>query len=381
IVLTLREEFVCLVFLFCLICYYSFYKTRDENHSGMPFLKISLYAFGHEIFDVITVITVNHLDTVPGWLNKALHIIFYGFALLFIIEFLDYVISLTRPYRLLRIYRRVKYIPVAILILLSFVLPIDYVEGRGTNYSYGPIVFCCYGTVALYCIAATLLVVANRKHLDKKMRLALLPTITLMMIMGFIQAVIPEVLMTGACATFVCLGLFATIDNPVSEYIEQAFWDHATGVRNKNSFEKQMSALEKKYHRKQLNIGFVVCDINGLKLTNDRYGHAEGDRLIKAAAGILLAHLKSAYNVYRVGGDEFAAIYLSPNDASVDRELEHVRAACRGYDKSPVELSIAMGYASGTGVSVEFAGILNRADANMYENKDLMKKLDPELCR
>ncbi|MGN0665763.1 MAG: GGDEF domain-containing protein [Huintestinicola sp.] len=381
VILIIREEAVCLLFLVFLICYYWVYKSNDENNDGKSFLKISAYALGHVILDMVTVITVNNLSTVPELLNKVLHIAFFCFGILFIMEFLDYVIKLTMSNRFLRKYRRIKFFPVILIIPLSLFLPIEYIEGRGTNYSYGPLLFACYGLFAIYCISAMLLVIANYKNLDIKMRLAVLPTITLMAVMISVQAVVPEMLITGAGATLVCIGLFVTVDNPVSAYMEQALWDNATGVRNKNSFEKQMSLFEKNYRNKKLRLGFVICDLNGLKLINDNYGHSEGDRLIKAAASVLLNNMKNAYNVYRIGGDEFAVIYLSPNDEAVRAEVESVRTACNNYNDSPVKLSIAMGYASGTSDPSGFMEIYSRADALMYENKAEIKRLNSELSR
>lgn len=380
-ILTVREEVVCLLVLIFLIGYHSIYKSNDENNDGRSFLKIAFYALGHVILDIITVVTVNNLDVVPKAVNKVLHIAFYCFGLLFIMEFLDYVIKLTMSNKLLKEYRRIKFFPVFLIVPLSFVLPVEYVKGRGTNYSYGRLIFVCYGIFALYCLLALVLALVNYKNLDRKMRLAVLPTASLMVAMIFLQAVIPELLMTGAAVTFVCIGLFVTVDNPVSAYLEQALWDNATGVRNKNSFEKQMSALDKKYKNKQLSIGFVICDMNGLKLINDNYGHAEGDKLIKAAASVLLENLKNAHNVYRIGGDEFAVIYLSPNDEEVVSEIENVRTACDNYTDSPIKLSIAMGYASGTSDPSGFMEIYSKADALMYENKAEIKRKHPEFCR
>ena len=284
-------------------------------------------------------------------------------------------------YKFLHQYRGVKFFPAAAIVVLSFFLPVEYVEGRGTNYSYGPLVFACYGIFAVYCLIALIVALVKYKNLDKKTRLGILPTISLLAIMVSAQAIIPELLITGAGATFVCIGLFVTVDNPVSVYLEQALWDNATGVRNKNSFERQMSALEKKYQNRQVNIGFIICDMNGLKLINDNYGHAEGDKLIKAAATVLLDNLKNAYNVYRIGGDEFAVIYLSPNDETVKAEIESVRTACDNYKDSPIKLSIAMGYASGTSNSAGFMDIYSRADVLMYENKADIKRLNPEFVR
>ena len=77
----------------------------------------------------------------------------------------------------------------------------------------------------------------------------------------------------------------------------------------------------------------------------------------------------------------FAVIYLSPNDEEVVSEIENVRTACDNYTDSPIKLSIAMGYASGTSDPSGFMEIYSKADALMYENKAEIKRKHPEFCR
>ena len=359
-----------------LICYKALYR---EKGSDGTFLRVTLLGLGHVILDMVTAITVNHLDTVPDMVNKVLHMLFYYFSMLFIMEFYNYVMKLTMPHNMLKRLRIVGYIPLAVFVVMSFILPIEYIEGNGTNYSYGPLVFTGYGLFAVYCLTCLVFSCMKSGRLDLKVRLAVIPTTVLMFIMIAVQAVIPELLMTGAGVTVVCIGLFVTVNDPVKSYMEQAYWDSATGVRNKNGFEKQLEYMEKKYAEKKVRIGFIISDMNGLKVINDNYGHAEGDKLIKAAATVLLENLRSAYGVYRIGGDEFAVIYVSPDDEAVQAEIERVRAACERYKDSPIPLSIAMGYASGE-FSPHYMDIYNEADGIMYENKQAIKAAHPELC-
>lgn len=375
-VLIIREEIVCILVLVFLICYKALYR---EKGSDGTFLRVTLFGLGHVILDMVTAITVNHLDTVPDMVNKVLHMLFYYFSMLFIMEFYNYVMKLTMPHNMLKRLRIVGYIPLAVFVVMSFILPIEYVEGNGTNYSYGPLTFTGYGLFAVYCLTCLVLSCMKSGRLDLKVRLAVIPTTVLMFIMIAVQAVIPELLMTGAGVTVVCIGLFVTVNDPVKSYMEQAYWDSATGVRNKNGFEKQLEYMEKKYAEKKVKIGFIIGDMNGLKVINDNYGHAEGDKLIKAAATALLENLRSAYGVYRIGGDEFAVIYVSPDAETVQAEMERVRAACDRYKDSPIPLSIAMGYASGE-FSPHYMDIYNEADGIMYENKQAIKAAHPELC-
>ena len=359
-----------------LICYKAFYREKGSDNT---FLRVASFALGHVIFDMTTVITVNNLDTVPYMVNKVLHILFYYFGMLFIMEFYNYVVKLTMPHNMLKRLRIIGYIPLAVFAVLTFILPIEYVEGNGTNYSYGPLLISGYAIFAVYSVVCLVLAILKSGRLDRKVKLGVLPTTVLMFVVIAVQAVIPELLMTGAGVTVVCIGLFVTLNDPVKAFMEQAYWDSATGVRNKNGFKKQLSYMEKKYAEKRVKIGFIIGDMNGLKVINDNYGHAEGDKLIKAAATALLENLRSAYGVYRIGGDEFAVIYVSPDDEAVQAEIERVRAACDRYKDSPIPLSIAMGYASGE-FSPDYMDIYNEADGIMYEDKQAIKAAHPELC-
>ncbi len=331
-------------------------------------------------FDIVTVITVNNRDVVPSAVNDLLHFGFYIFSMLFIMEFYNYVVLLTMPMNMHKKLRYIGYIPMLIFLVLFFVLPIEYVSGNGTDYSYGPLAFAGYSIFAVYCLTCLIMAIIKRGQLDIKARIAILPTSLLMAAFVIVQAIIPELLMTSAGITIVCIGLFTTVNNPVENYKEQAYWDEATGVQNKNSFKKQLSYMEKKYSGKQVNIGFIICDMNGMKLINDNYGHAEGDKLIRAAASVMKNCFKSAYNIYRVGGDEFAVIYVSPDNNTVEKELKNAREACAQYNDSPIMLSIAMGYASGA-YSPDYMEIYNKADERMYQNKLEIKKLHPEFNR
>ena len=66
IVLVIREEIICMVILLFLLVYNLIYcRERDNNR----FNRMCLYAILHVLFDMITVYTVNHLETVPDIVN------------------------------------------------------------------------------------------------------------------------------------------------------------------------------------------------------------------------------------------------------------------------------------------------------------------------
>ena len=127
---------------------------------------------------------------------------------------------------------------------------------------------------------------------------------------------------------------------------------------------------------KNINITCVVCDLNGLKIVNDNFGHLSGDELIRAAADVLIKTLKNSYCVYRIGGDEFVAIYLGNNALTANDELEKLKVNCRTYTGLKRPLSLAVGMASNSENDVNcMEDIISIADKRMYEDKIRMKSI------
>ena len=375
--LILREEIICAIVLIFLIFYYLVNKVKDKD---MLFLKISLLALVYVFFDAVTVITVNNRNLVSDELNRFLHICFYITGLLFSIWFYNYVVQLTIRYKYIRKMKTAGYLIFVAFILSLLFLPMEYVEGRGTHYSYGPLAILGYALFLLYCTASVVMLLMKRKKLDKRIRRSLLPMLIAMYIAVIIQAIIPELLMTGGNATLICIALFVALDNPDKDFMKQALWDFSTGLNNRNCYNRDIAKYvdQAEIKKRSRTIGFVVADMNYLKTINDKYGHTEGDKLLAAAADVLRTHLKSAENIYRLGGDEFTAIYLSTEDSVVLKEISDVQAACSLVNISSIPLSIAMGYASGV-MGKDIPEIFGLADQRMYENKLEIKKANPHL--
>ena len=74
---------------------------------------------------------------------------------------------------------------------------------------------------------------------------------------------------------------------------------------NRSYFEKQMLRLQ---HEKYSPVGVIICDVDGLKLINDTFGHTSVDALLKTAADIISADLNGNAVAARIGGDEFALL-------------------------------------------------------------------------
>ena len=148
-----------------------------------------------------------------------------------------------------------------------------------------------------------------------------------------------------------------------------------TGLRNRNSYDEDIKSLEQRltYQSKKTEITYIICDLNDLKKANDTYGHTYGDDLIRLAARLLTTHFKHAYRIYRIGGDEFATLYINEKPAVIENEIQMLKKGSASAKTScGLPFSMALGYAT----TNEFATLqetIRSADKKMYENKAIMK--------
>lgn len=160
-------------------------------------------------------------------------------------------------------------------------------------------------------------------------------------------------------------------EHEMLEVREQAALDELTSLQNRRGFLAKSEQCLLIARRQGLACAVIFADVNGLKLVNDKFGHAAGDVLIRDAATIFSSAFRHADVVGRVGGDEFAAFTF--DNATPRAIIERIDAkiaqfnACRD-DRHLMSLSI--GVINCDIASQEpLSGYLARADAEMYRQK------------
>lgn len=111
----------------------------------------------------------------------------------------------------------------------------------------------------------------------------------------------------------------------------------------------------------------VFIDLDGLKRTNDKYGHAYGDLMLKCFANGCTEMLQEAGYLARIGGDEFLLIFLNQEISDVERRIKELqRKLLEPTDeKEKIYFSYGISYDES---SVDDYIIL--ADQRMYDNKN-----------
>ena len=152
---------------------------------------------------------------------------------------------------------------------------------------------------------------------------------------------------------------------------EMAEKDALTGLYNRTKFERLMEEYGNQKNRK---ICMVSGDANNLKLMNDIFGHEAGDKMLQAIADILQKHADANWLIARCGGDEFRVMMPGVSLDVAKDYCENVTRSCKETKDLNLALSIALGVAEWDSEAESLQECFNRADAEMYENKQEMKQ-------
>ena len=237
-----------LVLAFVAYIYFSAEKEPTALHTTFAGLLVTVLV--HLALDGITVYTVNHLETVPGILNDAVHRLFLGSMVLVIYLFYQYVAILVeeetgKPRRLYRPAR----IFLAVAELGNFMLPISYTVTPEGNYSSGPYMLVPYGAVVFYLLLCAGLLSVNRKQIDNKKKSAIGIALTIEFMVCVLQGLHHTWLISGMGIVLMTLSFYLTLENPEALRTELT--------------EQKMSML---YLKSQVNPHFLYNTLDTIRI-------------------------------------------------------------------------------------------------------------------
>jgi diguanylate cyclase (GGDEF)-like protein len=147
--------------------------------------------------------------------------------------------------------------------------------------------------------------------------------------------------------------------------------DPLTGIQNRRAFTAFLGARTTSTVQSQT--AMLAClDLDGFKAVNDRFGHAEGDAILRMFAVALSSCVRATDFIARTGGDEFQLYLEVPDAAAGQRIARDIHGRLRKFlEETPYELSCSMGSLV---VGPEHQGIstialVAAADRLMYEAK------------
>jgi diguanylate cyclase (GGDEF)-like protein len=159
----------------------------------------------------------------------------------------------------------------------------------------------------------------------------------------------------------------------MSQFEEMRFLadhDPLTRLGNRRAFMSRLELETSRTLRYGSSFSLVVCDLDGFKELNDRFGHLAGDEALEHVADVLRDVLRGSDGAYRLGGDEFGLILIQTGEVEVGDVVERVRSRlARDEDEHLAELRASFGVAVCPEQGVTPGGLFNAADQAMYESK------------
>lgn len=152
----------------------------------------------------------------------------------------------------------------------------------------------------------------------------------------------------------------------------RALHDPLTGLANRALLEDRLQQTVALSRRNRAPFALLVCDLDGFKEVNDRYGHDVGDAVLRKVADRLQGLLRASDSVARLGGDEFAVVLPHTDRAGADIVVDKITAAL----DQPMRVggrSVTVGASVGVSMfpddATDAAALARRADTQMYGAK------------
>ncbi len=149
--------------------------------------------------------------------------------------------------------------------------------------------------------------------------------------------------------------------------------DYLTGLPNARSLFLQLDRELARCKRDNTSLTLMVCDMNGFKKINDRFGHLEGNRVLRLFAQALKDSCREYDYVARMGGDEFVVIATGLAAGDAAKRVEQIRPLARqaGFDVCGEDiLSLSVGLAVSPEDGNDAEQLLTHADRRMYLEKE-----------
>jgi diguanylate cyclase (GGDEF)-like protein len=159
--------------------------------------------------------------------------------------------------------------------------------------------------------------------------------------------------------------LGAIIEREVAN-AQLAISDPLTGLNNRRGFFMHAEQLVRVCERHGVPLTLAYFDIDRFKTVNDRFGHDEGDRVLREFATVLEHQVRGSDVVARVGGDEFLALLTHTTEGS--EVAERISLAFAAGNRRACDVSFGCA-TKNPDEAVTLEALVRTADVAMYECK------------
>jgi diguanylate cyclase (GGDEF)-like protein len=156
---------------------------------------------------------------------------------------------------------------------------------------------------------------------------------------------------------------------------EQAVTDELTGLANNRSFRETLAKEVERAARFRHELSLLILDIDDFKRVNDKYGHLQGDEVLRTIGKILGAESRAIDEPARYGGEEFVVALPETDPEGALEVAERIRAriekvsVARVEGRGKIKVTASLGVATMPAVGVEVEDLFAAADGALYEAK------------
>lgn len=145
-----------------------------------------------------------------------------------------------------------------------------------------------------------------------------------------------------------------------------SYHDQLTGLYNRYFFEKAIVDLD---NDQNLPLSVAMLDVNGLKLTNDAFGHQIGDKLLQAITDGIKKVCRSGDVASRIGGDEFVLILPKTDRKESEKLIKNIYQELEKKKIKNIIISVSIGWETKTSSCQNIMEVYSKAEENMYRKK------------
>ena len=264
-------------------------------------------------------------------------------------------------YALVRRQRWFVFIPAGILAVIDFISIFNGVVFRileDGSFVRGPLGLLPFITAGIYC-AVLIYALFSRSN---RTAAEIIPII--FFCVTFLSGLLFPFLLKGDYSQVFCMTIaIALFVYYVFSILQLTKKDALTGVLNRQAYYADVAT-------ESADITAIVSiDMNGLKVINDKQGHAAGDEALSTLALCFWRSLKRRQSVYRVGGDEFVIVCRKTPHFEVAQLVERIRVHV-----AETKYSVSIGYSYRIDDTKSIETLLKESDTIMYESKALFYK-------
>ena len=215
-------------------------KRYHKKINSSIFDKILVLSMLCIIFDGITAITVNNLETVMELWNKVLHLVFLIGIDSVVYMLFGYMLKTTGVLPGKRRNRFLLHIPYFfnVVVVVVHIGSLEFRTGVHSNYSMGIAAYTCFAMVGIYILLSLIVFFKRWNYIECNKRMSIL---TFLLAIGGIttaQAIFPEILLSSVAVTLAVVGIYLNQEDPalneISRYHSEMVMSFATLVENKD---------------------------------------------------------------------------------------------------------------------------------------------------